>query len=544
VDENLDRRADLAGLEDRLRRRDIVCDDDALFELYDRRLPEVITSGPAFERWWRKQAPPRREQLRFGPQELLRTGTAEVDLEGFPDRWSSGDLALELEYRFEPGEDDDGVTVVVPIEALNQLSPAEFQWHIAGWRADLVTSLIRSLPKAARRQLVPASEHALAFLSQYGPADGPLLDSLARFLTRAGGTVVQPADFNPSALSPHLRLAFRVVDADGSTLAFGRDLAPIKADLQGAMQDALGRTTGLKPVSGATSWVFGTIPKIVERRTDGSLLRGYPSLVDEGEAVGLRVLTGPEAQAGHMWAGTRRLLLLGLPSAHADLERRLPRPVKLTLATSPGGAQAALIDCVASSLDSLVADLGGPPWDEAGFAALLKVARADLAARGAETARAMAGVLTAAAELRRRAGELRAERLRAALYDIDTQLEALLAPGFATRFGTGRLADIERYVRAAHRRLEKLPEDPQRDAARMSLVHDLQRSLEDAASRGASATSLNAIRWMIEELRVQLWAQTLGTSEPVSERRVRRAIDEAVSAAEPESALARAQDGR
>src|SRR5579884_902524 len=516
VDTNLARLEELASLEDRLRRRDVTIDAHALAALYDARLPEEVCSGPSFERWWRRSGRSRADHLLFGPELLVRSSGARFDPDDFPDQWRQGELCLELEYRFSPGDPHDGVTVVVPLEALNQLRPSGFDWHVPGWREELATSLIRSLAKPVRRQLGPAGDLARAFLASASPDDGPLLDVLASYVLRTTGVMVRPGDFHPEHLAAHLRVRFRVVGTDGAELLSGSDLDSLKARLQGPMQERLSSLIGVAPVSGGTEWGFGEIPRVVERTVGGRTVRGYPSLVDEGETVGLRILTSPDAQAAHMWTGTRRLVLLALPGATADLERRLPAQAKLALTSAPGGAAAALIDCMVAAVDALLADLGGPAWDEAGFVALVKSVRAELPARSLEAARTSV--------LRRRLDAL-AAAFADARHDMADQLDRLVPPGFATRAGLARLPDVERYLIAVERRLDRIAEAPRRDEERMAVIHRLEAELASAASTGAlSAGATDSLRWMLEELRVGLWAQTLGTAGPVSEQRFRRAL--------------------
>ncbi len=511
---------ELRQLEDRARRRDLVVGDDVIFALYDERVPSEVVSARTFERWWARARRDRPDLLTFPAEALISPGAAGVDLGAFPDSWRQGDLVLPLVYEFDPGSDHDGVTVEVPVAQLNQVQPSGFDWQVPGFREELVTALIRLLPKPVRRHLVPAADHARAFLERTGPPDGPLEEALRGELGRMAGVEVPAAGWGRDRLPPHLVVHFRVTDEGGRVLSEGDDLEELKCRLQGRMSDALAGATSIPRLSGRTEWEFGTIPPVVETAVSGLPVRAYPALVDEGATVGLELLPSPEEQSGSMWVATRRLLLLAVPAAPAQVERGLANRARLALARAPGGSTQALADCLECAADRILSEHGGPAWEEAGFDALRAAARRHLGSYGLAVAQLVADALETAAAIRERADSLRAAVLRPAAQDIHRQLDSLLAPGFATRLGWERLGHLRRYLAAVERRLDKLPESPQRDRQRMETVGRLETALAGVAG-DSRATE---IRWLIEELRVSLWAQTLGTPEPVSESRIRRAI--------------------
>src|SRR5690606_9282215 len=297
-----------------------------------------------------------------------------------------GDLTLDVSYTFGPGADDDGVTAHVPLAVLDQLRGDDFDWQVPGHRPGLVVALIRTLPKPLRRRLVPAPDRGREALAGIGPGDGPLLEVLARRLSALAGERITAADFDLDAVPPHLRVRFRVEDAAGREVAGGRDLAGWRARLSARARRAVAEAAPGIERRGLTAWDLGTLPRSVQVEAAGRPVRGYPALVDEGETVAVRVMTTPDDQARVMWAGTRRLLVLAVPAARREAERRLRRQPALAAAPPhlPGMGDLAG-DCVAAAADRILATHGGPAWDAEGFARLATAARDRLAplARGA-----------------------------------------------------------------------------------------------------------------------------------------------------------------
>jgi ATP-dependent helicase HrpA len=436
-------------------------------------------------------------------------------------------MTLPLSYAFEPGHEADGVTIDIPLNTLNQARPEEFSWQVPGLRRDLVTELIRSLPKALRRELVPAPDVArevLASINSAAPA-GDVRDTLSRELLRLRGVRVPPDAFDLDKLPPHLRITFRVTDGD-RVLGTGKDLAALQRQLRPKLRATLSARAGALTRTGLTSWNFGELPQVF---TDGEV-KAYPALVDAGDTVDIRLFETPEAARAAMRAGTRRLILLAARSPVKDIAARLTTAQKLALSNNPHGGVAALFtDCVNCAADGLIADAGGPAWDAGGFARLADAVRPRLHAATAEVVTRAEEILHAAHSAEVRLGGLRSPLLEPAAADIRAQLAGLVYPGFLTDAGTTRLPALARYLRAVERRLDKLTDNPGRDAQQMAVVHRVQDAYADAlAALPAHARSGQAardIRWMIEELRVSLFAQTIGTPVPVSERRIMTAIE-------------------
>jgi ATP-dependent helicase HrpA len=384
------------------------------------------------------------------------------------------------------------------------------------------------LPKPLRRAVVPAADHARDIVAHRGPDDGPLLDVLAAELSRRGGVAVTRDAFDPARLPEHLRLTFAAVDDDRRTIATSDDLALLQRRLAGRVRAAVADATPDLERTGLTGWPGGSLPQQVRTRRGAGVVTGYPALVDEGATVGVRILIAPEDQARAMAAGTRRLLRLTLPSPRKAVDRALPAGTKLALARAQLGSVDELVeDCTSCALDHLVSEHGGPAWDAEAFAALREAVGSQLVAVTTEVVAAAAGIAGAAAEAEARLARAAAPALVTSLDDVRTQVDRLVYPGFVSATGVRRLGDVARYLRAVAWRLDKLPDDPARDRERMRVVHRLEGDLAAATARLPTERQAAAdrVRWMIEELRVSLFAQTIGTAYPVSEQRVRRELD-------------------
>ena len=514
-------------LEDRAR-RPLLVGPDALFAFYDARVGGSVTSGRGFDRWWDEVRPSDPHRLDLGLDDLMGPGAGLVRAADFPDEWHQGGLVLALSYVFDPGAPDDGVSVDVPLGVLEEVSPAGFDWQVPGMRGDLVTALIRSLPKAVRRHFTPAAEYAREFLARAGPGEGPLIPTLERTLPMLTGDPLPPGSWNVDGVPAHLRMGFRAVDEQGRAVAYGKDLAALRQLLSEEVRGAIVRATGAIELTGLRAWTFGTLPQVVAGTWAGLPVRGYPTLVDEGDSVGIRVVTTEAEQRHQMWAGTSRLLAVSLAAPTAELQRRLNNDARLALDRTTGGSVTALLDdCVTAAIDRLLAVHGGPVWDEAAFSALSRAVRADLRDTAVAVVTFAGAIVTAAARIEDRLERMGSgPALRPAVADVRAQLAGLVHRRFVAETGASRLPDVLRYLRAIARRLDKLPENPGRDRERMERVQQLASAYRAAASSpGPQASDVDAVRWMIEELRVSLWAQQLGTAHPVSEQRVRRAID-------------------
>jgi ATP-dependent helicase HrpA len=441
-------------------------------------------------------------------------------------------VTLPLTYRFEPGTPTDGVTVDIPLPLLNQVPAESFDWQVPGLREELVIALIRSLPKAVRRNFVPVPDYARAALAAMPAGEEPLLDALTRQLRRMTGVTVPRDAWEPEKLPPHLRVRFRVLDEENKPVAEGKDLPALQRQLKAEVRQVVAAAAPDVARTGLREWSIGTLPRTIEQVRSGYAVTAYPALVDEGDTVGVKVFDSPAEQEAAHWAGTRRLLRLTVPSPAKFLQGRLSNEAKLALSRNPhGGVQELISDAAGAAIDKLIGDAGGPAWDAEGFAALRDRVRADLVDTVVEIMDRVRRVLAAAYAVEQRLGATRNLAVVAALADIRAQLNGLVHKGFVTETGYARLPDLLRYLTAIERRLDRLPGNPQRDKQQQDRVAVVQKEYQEMLAAlppgRRQSTAVRQIRWMVEELRVNVFAQALGTPYPVSEQRIYRAMDEA-----------------
>jgi ATP-dependent helicase HrpA len=519
--------AEAEELEHRVRRRGLVVGEDELFAFYDARIPADVISAQHFDTWWKRARRADPASLTFRPGDLLSDDAAQVAVESYPDVWTSQSpaiRALPLSYAFEPGSDTDGVTVDIPLSRLNQVDAAEFSWQVPGLRAELVAEMIRSLPKSLRRDLVPAPDVAREVVARLGTPSGDLRDAVARELRSLRGVTVPRDAWELSRLPPHLRITVRVTDGD-RVLAEGKDVAELQRELRPRLRAVLSQAAAGITRTGLTSWDFDALPHVFREGT----VVAYPALADAGDKADVRLFETEAAARAAMWAGTRRLILLGAPSPVKSIAGGLSTRAKLALSHNPHGSVAAMFaDCVGCAADYLMAEAGGPAWDRDGFEHLSAAVRSRLHEVTADVVTQVESALRLAHAVETRLDESRAEALRPAVADMRGQLSGLIYPGFATGTGCRRLPHLTRYLRGMQRRLDKLPENPARDAANMAVAQRVERAYRQAVADLPAARRSDAdvteVRWMLSELRVSLFAQTLGTQAPVSENRVLAAL--------------------
>ncbi|WP_191413621.1 ATP-dependent RNA helicase HrpA [Salinibacterium sp. ZJ450] len=530
-------RKELEELEERTRRRDILYDDEAVFEFYDRRIPKDVSSTRSFEKWWRAARRDTPELLTMTPETLA--GDTRVDDNAFPTSWRQGDQTLSLSYRFEPGSDDDGVTVQIPLPLLARLSPAGFDWLVPGLREDLVAALIKTLPKAIRRNVVPAADWARTLLEAVPDdadlAETPITEFLATQILRKTHTPVSPDDFETDRLPPHLRVTFAVANERGQLQARSKDLVSLQHKLKSRARESVAKAAVRTPHalerSGLTGWDFDELPKVIDIRQGGNVIRAYPALVDEGSTVAIRLMSTPEDQAAATPAGIRRLLLAGIPSPLSYVKEHLSQSEKLLLATSPYQNVQALFDdclvaCVDDGLRQLAAD--GLLWRRTDF----DVARERISASLVDSLYAAVGMvaktLAAMRDAERALKSATSMTVLPAVADAREQMGALVYPGFVSRTGLAQLRHLPRYLQAVTARMEKLPTDVARDRVWMNEVQSSTARYQAAGGTlplapGAAPHLVHA-RWLLEELRVSLFAQQVGTAEPVSSQRIRKLL--------------------
>ncbi len=471
IAENTRRIAEVEAIEERTRQRGLLVPDSVLADFFAERLGEHVVSGRTFDRWYRDQPD---DALVF-PRELLRTDATDPDA-GRPETWKQGEHELRLSYRFEPGAQDDGVTTHVPLAALAELRPVGFDWLVPALREELVGALIRGLPKERRRAFAPVPDTATKVMAALRPRKGTLAGQVAAVLG------IEERELAGAELPPHLRMKFAIEDADGAILAYGDDLEALRAEVRPVLRTRLGET-GVER-SGLTD--FAAVPRTVE--LPGVV--GHPALTDEGATVGVRVYEDAGAAAAAQRHALARLL-----------RAPLPPPTDLIFAT----VDAELLEDMAQAVaESLVAEV---VWDEPGWQRLRGHAAGRRAAIARRVQTQVAAALRAAADVRammerRSGGALRETRL-----DVARQLGRLLHPGWVTAAGVARLADVERFLRAAERRLDRAPDALAADRDHMRTLEGLQ----------------GADPWLLEELRVSYFAPALARPG-VSAKRVRATL--------------------
>ena len=562
--------AEVEQLEAKIRRPDLLVDEQFLYDWFDALVPAEVTSGAQLERWWRTASRESPELLKLSREQLLRKDADGVDHRNFPKRIEMRGVPLEALYHFDPGADDDGVTLQVPLYALNQVDAVRTEWLVPGMLADKVAALLKSLPQKYRRHLLPLDAWASGFVSRTGevmPARS-LLDALIEDLREQASLRVAPTDFRLETLAPHLFMNFRVADEHGRFLAASRNLAQLRAQLgasaQGSFQAAL-RSAGVgatdeapaerhragpahaaaranrepapaRPAAAVapaahragerfTDWSFGPLPELLELAVGPrgeSTLIGYPALVDRTDAVELQVFDEPERAAREHRGGLRRLFAIALREPLKWLEKNLPDAQRMAMLYLPfGTAEELRRELVGALIDR--ACLGEPlPADRAAFEARVQEARPRIALIGQELARTIAVVLGEHAALQKKLAGAKAHPQ--AVADITQQLAVLLPRGFVSGTDPARLPHVARYLKAASARLDKLRADPARDTQRLAEIAPMLQNFSraQAALKGRHDPRLEEFRWLLEELRVSLFAQELRTPMPVSVKRLQK----------------------
>ncbi len=510
--ENDRRVEEVEALEARARRRDLLASEAVRAQFFQSRVPEDVVSGRHFDRWWKvvRQTQP---TLLDYPMDMLIVGDVAPNDRDRPARWKQGSLEFALSYRFDPSSAADGVTVHVPLSSLGAVQDVGFEWLVPAFRRELVIALLRTLPKRLRTPLVPIPDTATVLLGDVKPRSGPLLEVLGEAIDRLRGVRIAAADWSLDDLPAHLRMTFSVEDEDGSVLASGQALAALRDDLRPTLKARLVRAFPTLARRGMRDFDVESLPRTVE--LPGGL-HGFPALVDEGDAVGIRVCDTASAQAFTMARGTRRLLSLTVASPRNRVTGQLGQQLTLTLTAAPHGTlEAAIDDATSAALDALIESGGGPAWDAEAFTKLREHVRADLRPTTLSVLLALGRILEAARAVREQLDTLPAnEVLGPAREDVARQLGRLVYPGMLAAAGLARLDDVERYLRAAARRLERLPSHVVTDGKRMTAIHEVE----------AQAAGRSDVMWLIEELRVNQLAPGVHVRPGATVKRIREAL--------------------
>lgn len=409
-----------------------------------------------------------------------------------------------------------------------------FDWQVPGLREDLAIALLKSLPKATRRHFVPTPDHARAALAAADPASGAAFtDELARVLKARTGVSIPAGEWDWARVPDHLRITFYVEGPGGRVVARGKDLDELRPRSEGAVRQRLARAGASIERDGLTGWTIDEVPRAFEGQSAGHTVQGFPALVDEGVSVSLRVLDHPGTAAAAHQRGVRRLLLLNTTAPWKRVLARLGNAQKLALGQNPHGSVPALLeDCLAAAVDSIVTEhVAGEVRTRAEFEVAHAAVRAHVVTRVLLVIESVEPVLALAGEVRRRldaiASGAAARSLALTTADVRAQLDGLVRPGFVADTGLARMTHLQRYLRAMLHRLERAATNP-REAQLQAQVDGIETAYADLLDAlpppARRAPEVTDIAWMIEELRVSLFAQSLGTAHPVSEKRVRNAM--------------------
>ena len=517
---------EIQQIEDKSRRRDVLVDESVQFDFYDQRLPADINDGVRFERWNRRIHRQQPDFLLMSRSSLLQRAPDDLHVERYPDALDFEGVHLPLSYHFAPGAEDDGVTLRVPASLLNQVDPQRCEWLVPGMLEDKVTALIRALPKPLRRNYVPAPDFARAACERIRFAKGALLDAVAGALHQISGVAMAADAWRLDALEPHFHMRFQVADGAGETLGVGRDLGALQARFSGladAEFQALPRAEFERV--GLCSWDFHDLPERVELQGPDWRVTAYPALAAEPDGVAVRVFDTPvRAEHAHR-DGVLQLLALEAGLERVKLGRHIPAIQRMCLQYAGlGSCQDLQADLIHTALEQAFLADQSLPRARAEFDTLLADGKVRFSSELDRIAMLVAAVLERYVPLRKRVQGAVSPTLLQALADIRSQLDHLVFAGFVRRVPVARLAHYPRYLQALTARLEKLDQDPGRDRARAQRVTPLWAACLQQIGRYSGDESpppaLVRYRWLLEEYRVSIFAQELGTAEPVSEQRL------------------------
>ncbi len=552
-------------LEHKARRQDVLVDEELIHAFYDQQLPADVCSGSSLERWYRDEVKRQPRLLHLSRDELMRHEAAGITTSAFPKTLRLGGIDCSVSYLHQPGDTKDGMTVTVPIYALNQVNDERCEWLVPGMLQAKVLALCKTLHQRPRSRLVPLPDYAAEFCELVPFAQGSLMDALLKQVRDRTQLAVQRNDFKLEQLAPHLFMNFVVVNEHGRQLGTGRDLASLKAELGTQARSAFQALAVLKTVAAGdgpavpgslppeegrhegraapknlapalsreqerepektayTAWTFGELPELMEVRRGPQVLVGFPALIDRGAHVEIEVFDEPDAAANQHRAGLRRLVALQLREPLKYLEKNIPGLTAMAGAFLPLGTLEELrTQIIDVALDR--AFLADPlPSDEGSFKRRLDEGRARLNLIAAEVARQAGVVLTDYAAAMRKLKDSKPPRDVAD--DVQAQLQRLVPKRFLALTPWPALLHLPRYLKAVVMRLDKLRGDPARDSTRLAELRPLEtrwvRRVSDL--RGAPHARMDEYRWLLEELRVSLFAQELRTPQPVSVKRLDKA---------------------
>jgi ATP-dependent helicase HrpA len=518
---------EIEELEHRARRPDVLVDDRALYAFYDARIPGDVRDVRSLDAWYRAASAKEPKLLYLARADLMRHGAESVTEELFPRTLAAGEAALPLAYRFEPGHPLDGVTVSVPLALLNQLDETALDWLVPGMVREKVAWTMKALPKRIRSQLVPVPEHVTRFLEHVDGHERTIRDSVLAYASRAAGERLGDDIWSKEEPPPHLRMNVRVLDEAKRELAMGRDLGELRARLGEAASLTLAQAQPGMEREGIAAWDLGELPEQVSFKRGKQTLTGYPALVDEGASAALRLFdTRAKADAAHR-GGVKRLLAIELKEQVKNIERALPGFNALALrfnAIVPADRLRA--DLIEAIVDRAFVGDDAPPRDKRAFEEQKKRAKARLPAVIEGASRYANAIGEASQQLTQAIAQSAA--LGRVTQEVKGQRDRLVYPGFLAHTPWDRLEHVPRYLKGYALRLQKYRANAERDTKHAATVQGLWAEYEAfaKADAGERAARVEEFRWLIEELRVSLFAQELRTPFPVSAKRLHKFRDE------------------
>ncbi len=524
--------AAIEDLEDKARRKDFLVEEEELVDFYLERIPQTVVCQASFLSWWKKEKVKQPELLNFSKQQLLKQQGQQLSGKDYPEIWQQGNVSLALSYNFEPGSDDDGISVNIPVGILNQIDEQGFEWLIPALRLELITALIRSLPKQQRKNFVPAPNYANACYELISPEQGKLTDVIEKQLLRMTGVRLPENSWDFSALTQHLKMNFKILSNKGKLLKQGRCLGLLKDQLQGRVKESIKQVAekGIERQH-IQQWDFNAIPKSYQRKAANITIKAFPALVDHQKDVAIELFENQQSAEQEMLKGVTRLVLLNIPSPVKYLQEKLPNKAKLGLYFNPFGKISELLDdCVLACAQHLIKTSGNVPYDQKGFQQARDIVRAEIADKVLASAIKLEQILTIRHNIAKALKGKMDLNVIQSHGDIKQQLESLVFKGFVSKSGVDTLDNVQRYLKAIERRMEKLPIDPNQDRLKLIEVQkaqDLYQSLLLKQPKNQSVShEINDIHWMIEEFRVSVFAQNLGTAFPISLKRIKNRVAE------------------
>ena len=520
-------------LEHKSRRQDILIDDDDLYNFYDKRIDKSVISAKHFDTWWKTKQKVDPEFLNVEKNMLIKPSAQPVKVNDYPDFWYQDNLKLPLSYQFDLGNERDGVTITIPLNILNQIKNSGFDWQVPGFRYDLIISLIKSLPKSLRKSLVPAPNYAEAFLSRVNSTASPLLETLQNEFRKMTGTRIESTDWQLDQVPSYLKMNFSIVDHNRE-IAFGKDLVKLQEQLKTEVQQALSSLTQKKSIkiekNNITDWDFGSLPAIYEEKQNNYTIKAYPAIIDNQHSVSIKLVDSLEEQKRLSKLGIRRLLILNIPSPIKYLHEKLPNKSKLGLYFNSFGTVLNLIDdCIACGVDHLIEKNNQIIDNQQQYQQLLTYTKSHINETVVDIAKQVESILTLHFNINKKLKGRVDLSLAFALSDIKQQVSELVYKGFVAQTGYDKLPDIYRYLSAIEKRLEKLGSNMAKDRQAMNIIEEVKNEyqtwLNSLPENQKSLSKVTNIKWMIEELRVNLFAQQLGTPYPISAKRIRQQIE-------------------